>query len=245
MTADDRQTPPRTDDSSVGSPEPSEGGLRPVSAQSASAVATEAIRKAIMEGHLQPGSRLKEEELARQLQISRTPVRHALNILAGEGLIVLAPNRGAEVRAYSAEELTEVYQLRALLEGHGARLAADRVTDEMLQQLRDSCDRFARIRETASDNLRPLADENLVFHGLILKGAGSQWLSSFVHRITNLSLVQSAYWLYSPDLRLNSEHCHRQLVRALENHDGERAELIMKGHILEAKDLLIDMHQAS
>lgn len=244
MSADGDSTPPTRDESSVASPDPGSRGLHPVSAQSASAVATDAIRKAIMEGHLQPGTRLKEEELARQLHTSRTPVRHALNILAGEGLIVLAPNRGAEVRAYSAEELTEVYQLRGLLEGHGARLAAARVSEELLDELRDSCERFARIRETSDDDIRPLVEENLTFHGLILKAAASQWLSSFVHRITNLSLVQSAYWLYSPELRLNSEHCHRQLVRALENRDGERAELIMKGHILEAKDFLIGMHQA-
>jgi DNA-binding GntR family transcriptional regulator len=234
----------RSDDDGVALPESLAAGLRPVSPQSASVVATDSIRKAIMEGHLPPGSRLKEEELARQLQISRTPVRHALNILAGEGLIVLAPNRGAVVRTYTAAELEEVYQLRSLLEGHGARLAADRISDEDLRDLKESCERFAHIRETAGDDIRGLVEENLTFHGLILKAASSQWLSSFVRRITNLSLVQSAYWLYSPELRLNSEHCHRQIVRAVENRDGERAELIMKGHILEAKDFLIDMRQA-
>ncbi len=218
--------------------------LDPISAQSASGVATDVIRKAIMKGQLQPGSRLKEEELARQLQISRTPVRHALNILAGEGLIVLATNKGAEVRTYSAEELNEVYQLRALLEGHAARLAAERISGESLAELRESCKRFARIRKKGTEDIEPLVEENLTFHGLILKAADSRWLSSFVHRITNVSLVQSAYWLYSPELRLNSEHCHRQLVRALESRDGERAELIMKGHILEANELLKEIRHA-
>lgn len=244
MTRASDSSPHKSGGPSETSPDVAAPGLSPVSAQSATTVATDAIRKAIMEGQLKPGTRLKEEELARQLQTSRTPVRHALNALAGEGLILLAPNRGAEVRAYSAEELTEVYQLRAILEGHGARLAADRVSDEILDELKESCKRFARIRKKKSDDIRPLVDENLFFHGLILTAADSQWLSSFVHRITNLSLVQSAYWLYSPDLRLNSEHCHLQLVRALENRDGERAELIMKGHILEAKDFLIDLRHA-
>lgn len=214
--------------------------FHPFAARSASAVAMELIREAIMDGRLPPGSRLKEEELARQLHISRTPVRQAINVLAGEGLIVLAPNKGAEVRAHSADELNEVYHLRALLEGYGARLAAERISEDSLEELRESCTRFARLRERGGRDIRPLAEENLVFHGTILKAARSEWLSSFLSRITNVSLVQTSYWMYSPELRLNSEHCHRQIVRALENCEGERAELLMKGHILEAKDFLVE-----
>ena len=92
--------------------------------RNASAAATELIRQAIVDGRLPPGQRLKEEELARELGISRTPVREALLILQTEGLVDAAPNRGAVVRSHDADDLEDLYQLRALLEGYAARRAA-------------------------------------------------------------------------------------------------------------------------
>src|SRR5437867_6791605 len=98
--------------------------------QNASVAATELIRQAILDGRLEPGSRLKEEELARELGISRTPVREALLMLQAEGLVDAVPNRGAMVRVHTPEDLDDLYQLRALLEGYAARRAALRISDE-------------------------------------------------------------------------------------------------------------------
>src|SRR5712691_12675512 len=83
--------------------------------RNASVAATELIRQAIVDGTLEPGRRLKEEELARELGISRTPVREALLMLQAEGLVVATPNRGAMVRVHDAEGLDDLYQLRAQL----------------------------------------------------------------------------------------------------------------------------------
>ena len=110
--------------------------------QNASVAATELIRQAILDGRLEPGSRLKEEELARELGISRTPVREALLMLQAEGLIETTPNRGAVVRTHDADDLIDLYQLRALLEGYAARQAATRISGDELDLLRESCDRF-------------------------------------------------------------------------------------------------------
>src|SRR5438309_11120403 len=95
--------------------------------RNASMAATELIREAIVDGRLEPGRRLKEEELARELGISRTPVREALLVLQSEGLVAAEPNRGASVRAHDAADLDDLYQLRALLEGYAARRAAPRI----------------------------------------------------------------------------------------------------------------------
>ncbi len=110
--------------------------------QNASVAATELIRQAILDGRLEPGSRLKEEELARELGISRTPVREALLMLQAEGLIETTPNRGAVVRTHDADDLIDLYQLRALLEGYAARQAATRVSGHELDLTAESCDRF-------------------------------------------------------------------------------------------------------
>jgi DNA-binding GntR family transcriptional regulator len=200
-------------------------------------VATELIRQAIVDGSLAPGERLKEEDLARRLGISRTPVREALAILQAEGLVDGVPNRGSVVRSHTAAELDDLYELRALLEGHAARRAARRVTHEVLGALRESCDRFERI--ASDDDVRELVQENLAFHNTILEAAGSARLDSIVRMVTELPLIYRSYIWYSPDQRRISLHYHRQITHALETRDGERAELVMREHVLEARDLLV------
>jgi DNA-binding GntR family transcriptional regulator len=203
-----------------------------------SSAATEVIRQAIIDGRLPPGRRLKEEELARELGISRTPVREALVVLHAEGLVDAAPNRGAAVRSHSVEDLDDLYQLRALLEGYSTRRAATRLSEEAIRGLRESCERFDDLLETAAD-MSELVKENLVFHQTILDSAGSARLAAMVRQVIELPLVYRSYIWYSPEQQRISAHYHWQITRALEARDAERAELVMKEHIFEARDLLL------
>jgi len=205
--------------------------------RNASAVAADLIRDAIADGRLEPGQRLKEEELARELGISRTPVREALLVLQTEGLLEGAPNRGATVRTYEAEDLDDLYQLRAVLEGFAARLAAARISVEDVGRLRESCERFVALRAEA--DVAELVRENVLFHDLILEAAGSERLTQMVRTVIQLPLVYRSYYWYSPEQKLISEHYHRQLTSALAGRDAERAEIVMKEHVLEARDFLI------
>jgi DNA-binding GntR family transcriptional regulator len=216
------------------------GGDAPLS-RSASEVAAEVIREAIIAGRLDPGQRLKEEELARELGMSRTPVREALLALQSEGLVESIPRRGASVRAYAVEDLDDTYQLRALLEGYAARRAATRISPEDVERLEQSCERFVRLR--AEDDLLDLVKENLFFHNVVLEAAGSVRLRTLVRKVIEIPLVYKSYYWYSPDQKLISEHYHRQLTRALRVRDAERAELIMKEHVLEARDFLLQQHR--
>jgi DNA-binding GntR family transcriptional regulator len=203
-----------------------------------SSAATEVIRQAIIDGRLPPGRRLKEEELARELGISRTPVREALVVLHAEGLVDAAPNRGAAVRSHSVEDLDDLYQLRALLEGYSTRRAATRLSEEAIRELRESCERFDDLLETAAD-MSELVKENLVFHQTILDSAGSARLAAMVRQVIELPLVYRSYIWYSPEQQRISAHYHWQITRALEARDAERAELVMKEHVFEARDLLL------
>ena len=211
--------------------------VRPPVAKNASLVATEVIREAIMDGTLSPGQRLKEEELARELGISRTPVREALLILQAEGMIESAPNRGAAVRSFDATDLGEMYLLRAAVEGLAARLAAERVTARSLSKLSRSCDRFEAV--CTGGTLKELVRENLAFHDAILETAGSERISHLVRSVTVLPLVYKSYLWYSPSQKLVSAHHHRQIVYAFEARDPERAESVMKQHVFEARDVLM------
>jgi DNA-binding GntR family transcriptional regulator len=211
--------------------------------RNASVAATELIREAIIDGRLEPGQRLKEEELARELGISRTPIREALLMLQAEGLVDAIPNRGAMVRVHTADDLEDLYQLRALLEGYAARRAATRITDEEVETLRESCARFDAL--DSEKELREFVRENMVFHTAILDIAGSSRLTSMVRRVIELPLVYRSYIWYSSDQKRISAHYHRQIVTALGDRDAERAELIMKEHVFEARDVLVQNLRAA
>jgi DNA-binding GntR family transcriptional regulator len=210
---------------------------RPPISRNASAAASEVIREAIIEGRLAPGQRLKEEELARELGISRTPVREALLMLESEGLVESVPKRGASVRTYAVDDLDDMYQLRALLEGYAARRAATRIAPADVVRLEESCARFDRLR--AEDDLLDLVKENLFFHNVILEAAASERLTQMVRKVIEIPLVYKSYFWYSPEQKLISEHYHQQLTLALRGGDADRAELIMKEHVLEARDFLL------
>jgi DNA-binding GntR family transcriptional regulator len=208
----------------------------------ANTAVTEIIRRAITEGRFQPGERLKEEELARELGISRTPVREALLILQAEGLVDAAPKRGATVQSLSLSELIDLYDLRALLEGAAARLAARSITPQQVTKLRESCDRLERLPADAS--LRELVDENLVFHLTVLEATGSARLAGMMRTIIEIPLVYRSHIWYSDD-REEIAARYREITNALEAHDAANAELLMWQHIDQARRTLAAQAGAS
>jgi DNA-binding GntR family transcriptional regulator len=207
--------------------------------RSASEAAADLIRRAILDGRLVPGQRLTEESLARDLRISRTPVREALRVLQAEGLVDSAPYQGSTVRTYDLDDLDDMYQLRALLEGYAARRAAVRIDDDGLEKLRASVERLVAIGDATDDNVAQIVEENLYFHTTILDIAGSLRLAEMVRKVIELPLVYKAYHWYSRDQKRLSEHAHEQLVQVLASRDGDRAELTMRAHVYEGRDVLI------
>lgn len=216
-------------------------GHAPLS-RTASAAAADLIRQAIIEGRVVPGQRLKEEDLARELGISRTPIREALHLLQAEGLVETAPNRGATVRAYELSDLEDMYELRALLEGSAARRAATRIDAAALEQLNASCARFERL--VGGSDVQELVAENAFFHDTILAAAASERLTGMVRQVIVMPLVYKSYIWYSPAQASASYHYHRQLTNALERGDAQRAEFIMREHVYEARDVLAQHMEA-
>jgi DNA-binding GntR family transcriptional regulator len=206
-------------------------------ARSASAVAADLIRAAIVEGRLPPGRRLKEGELASELGISRTPIREALFMLQAEGLVESTPNRGAAVRAYELDELRELYDLRSVLEGHAAHRATTRLKAPQIEGLAESCGRFEAF--AAEGDLPGVVAENLSFHHTIHDAAASARLTDMLRQTIVLPLVYRSFVWYSPEQIGASLHYHRQLVGAFQRREPERAEAVMKQHVLEALDTLV------
>jgi DNA-binding GntR family transcriptional regulator len=99
-----------------------------------------------------------------------------------------------------------------------------------------SCERF---EDVPDGDVHALVKENLVFHNAILEAAGSERVARMVRTVIELPLVYKSYIWYSPEQRQISAHYHRQITRAIETRHAERAELVMKEHVFEARDLLL------
>ncbi len=201
------------------------------------------IRQAIVEGAVKPVERLIEERWAKELGISRTPVREALLLLEGEGLVSLLPNKGAVVRRFSKDDVVEIYELRAVLEGYAARKASTLITKEEITSLRCIADRMEaslkRAFPSKEEEARWLVIQNNEFHSLISEASRNERLQSILKAIIEVPLVFKGYFWFGREERKLSNHYHRRLILVLENRDGERAELLMKEHIYEGRDFIL------
>ena len=142
------------------------------------------LRAEILDGTRAAGARLREDTLADELGLSRTPVREALARLGTEGLVEHLAHRGARVASWSVEDLEETFDLRAVLEGLGARRAAGRATAADVACLRELCTRMeATIPPGAPRDLDALTSLNSRFHHELLRIAGSPRLEAMVDAV--------------------------------------------------------------
>jgi DNA-binding GntR family transcriptional regulator len=200
--------------------------------------AYEAIRGGIFSGEHPAGSRLREEELAERIGVSRTPVREALRRLDAEGLVEFLPNRGAHVASWSEDDLREIFGLRALLESFGARLAAERIDRETLAALRELCDAMDRsLAGGDPGRVEHVAELNNRFHQRILAASGSKRLPLLLSSLVEAPLVYQTFRRYSAEQVARSMSHHRELLAALETGDGEWAASVMRSHVLAARNI--------
>ncbi|WP_433296396.1 GntR family transcriptional regulator [Pseudonocardia sp. CA-142604] len=194
-------------------------------------------------GEFAPGSWLRERSLAMSMGVSRTPVREALNKLSSEGLVRLERNRGAQVVAWSREQIIEIYGLRAITEGYVASLAAQKADDSILAKLESNLSEYERaITEDDSTRQRAAALNN-EFHRLILDATRNDSLIYLLNGVFGLPLVRRTYLRYTERDLWRSVGHHRELIDALRAHDGETAEMIMKVHIRTAQRAVLQYEQ--
>ena len=191
--------------------------------------ATERIRDLIVEGRLAAGEWINEAELCQQLQISRTPLREAIKVLATEGLVELVPRRGARVAQLSLRELTDLFEALAGVEGLAAELAAERIsaTDlEKLHELQASIERSHKAR-----NRLAYFHENHELHVAIVRCSGNSAIVDIharliarVRRARYQAILSEARWSASVE-------AHAQILAALARRDARRAGELMRQHV--------------
>ena len=196
-------------------------------------LAYKSIKQHILEGRLNEDSRLTEESLARQLGISKSPIREALNRLEAEGLIRIAPRRGAYLRRFTVEDIDELYDVREALETHAVRTA--KVTTQLVSQLKKSV-KAMRSLLRANDRSAYI-DEDIAFHAAIAAATGNG------HLIALLENVQNQIWLFRRDTYdLSSSTAadfHQAIVDALESGKAADAQRAMREHIQSVRQRLV------
>ena len=209
-----------------------------------------ALEEAIVSGDLAPGSVLRQEQVSAQYAVSRTPVREALRRLAALGLVSFEANRGFRVRTLSRSEMWEAFLLRAELESLATGVAAERITDEGLEELAQAENRFSRLtramreREPGADR-RSLTVEwmhaNHGFHDVIYRIADLPYVEA-VAKSARRTFSGPAVWAPGDEsideLYLANERQHEAIRGALAARSPEGARALAREHVLSSFRLL-------
>ena len=196
--------------------------------------AYEYLKTSILSGRLNPGERLTEEHLAKELGISRTPVREALHKLESEGLIKPLPSRGFIASQDSKDDIEELFEIRAVLEGYALRVICGRIDDALLERLEET----VRKAEEAlrAQSLDDVFHWNTRFHDVLHE------LIVDRHRLYHQMVTMRQYvlryrknTLQYPDGGERTVDGHRKILLALRLHDPDLCERVMREHIQQSK----------
>lgn len=204
-----------------------------------------AIREKILNNEYWAGQHLQEVSLASTLNVSRTPIRDALRVLANEGLLEYSPNRGYVVRDVDLRDVLDAYDVRATLEGMACRLAAEHgLSDEDLERFQDVMARADRLFETTRwrkkemDAWRSINDD---FHDALLLASRNRQLKAALRQamfyrriIANRVDSSSSFYkeIFGKENRQMAQRDHVAILGAIINRQSARAEFLMREHIL-------------
>jgi GntR family transcriptional regulator of vanillate catabolism len=199
------------------------------------------LRELILAGELSAGSRIAELAIVERLGMSRTPIRAALMRLEQEGLLEALPGGGYALRTFSERDVADAIELRGTVEGLAARLAAERGAPAVvLAEARRCVERIDAVLAQPRLNDKAFGryvELNRRFHALLSELAGSAVIARELERVTNLPFASpSAFVLVqanserSRDMLVVAQDQHREVLDAIENRQGARAEAIMREH---------------
>jgi DNA-binding GntR family transcriptional regulator len=193
----------------------------------------------ILEGSLEPGERVREERLAAEFAVSRGPVRESLRLLEKDGLVTIVPRRGAMVTDLSADEVREIFEIRAVLNGLRDRSVAE---SEVRGQVLPAIE--AEVAELARCARDPQLGEKYVetvlqINRLLNRATPNRRLSNYLASLEQQTARYSRLGLSTPERRRQSVQRWQKLVRAIRAGDGEAAERIARERVLESRDAAI------
>jgi DNA-binding GntR family transcriptional regulator len=207
-----------------------------VRAQSLVDVVAERLEAAIINGTLEPGSRLSEQALASSLGVSRGPLREAIRRLEGRKLLERTPNIGVRVAALSLKDLKEILEVREALEGMACALAAQNMSDADIAELQDLLSKHEQQKSVQEGTGYYQESEDFDFHFRIVTGSGNQRLSQML--LGDLYYLLRVYRYKSstkPGRAKEALQEHREIIAAIGARDAGKAKAAMRRHLSNAR----------
>ena len=202
----------------------------------------QSLVNSIVSGQIEPGAPLRPDVIARQLEVSTTPVREAMHRLEGDGLAIKVPYQGWFVRKYTEQQVRELYELRAALECFSVRLACRRITAEEITWLWQH--QSTGEASLAAGDMDAYRIYNRDLHATIVKAARNQYLYPMMGqlRLQTEMLMAKTIRIIGRPVRAIEEH--HQLIELIEHRDGKSAERLMEHHILSALEDVVKCRAA-
>lgn len=197
------------------------------------------LKKQIINEDIAPGTWLVEREISEKYNVSRTPVREVLRVLATDGLIILEPSKGYFVRKLSFEELIEIFHARESVEGMLTRLACTKADEEFLNDIRIIRKQLEEIDIESNPSLG--VDVGHLLHNTIVKQAHNEILGEFYQKLNNLTLLTRNMTKMSVSIEQSSRNDHIKIADALLNKDENQSEHTMRRHI-QSTCILLSQH---
>jgi DNA-binding GntR family transcriptional regulator len=194
------------------------------------------LRRDIISGQLLPGQWLRQEELADKFNASPIPVREALRALEAEGLVRIYPHRGAVVAKLSAEELSEIYEIRAALEAMAARLGVPNLTQQQLELL----EHWVEEMEAPDRDIVALIETNRRFHSLIYEASGRRRLCELIATLRNSTQHYLHAYIRVLGRMPDAQADHRQILAACQQANAEAAAEATYRHLMQVGQALAE-----
>lgn len=189
----------------------------------------EALRERIYAGGYAPGTILRQEHIAAELGISRTPLREALRVLERDGLVVHQAGKGVRVASADLPRLLDAYALREVIDGVAARFAAERASDRAIETLRELVAGQAKVVDPW--DAKAYTQSNVDFHMSIMDAGGNVSLRAFVPLLRMTSQVFAPAFSLSVDRARHAIGEHGHIVDAIADRNGDKAEQLARAHI--------------
>ena len=201
-------------------------------------VVYETLREAIRSGVLESGERLMEIQVAEELGVSRTPVREAIRRLEAEGLVVMIPRRGTYVSDLSLRDISDVFEIREALEGLAVGLAAERITDDELEDLERMMVEFDDV--VLREDVEGLVELDIRFHSKIYEASRNVRLISILNNLREQTTRFRMTSMSVPGRMQNTMEEHRAIVEALGQRNPEEASRVTQYHLSKAETILLE-----
>lgn len=190
------------------------------------------VREQILSGRYPAGSHLKEEHIAEEAKVSRTPIREALRRLSTEHMVKFVPNQGAFVISWEDDDVDGIFHIRILLEGYSAFRAATRIEADEIKEMEACADEIEKLcKNHNSENHRKTIEFNHRLHSIIVEAAGSEHLRRLLVSLVEIPMLLKTIDKYSNKDVERSNHHHRELIEAFKARDGGWARNVMESHL--------------